>query len=141
MRRTRVGTNFPTRIPRSGRRMASMATDRAPTSVILTAMAMIAFAANSLLCRAALDGSAIDAATFTVVRLVSGAIALWLIVRFRRGEQSLQGSWVSAFWLFAYAAAFSFAYVTLTAATGALLLFGAVQATMIIAGFARGERF
>lgn len=102
---------------------------------------MVAFAGNSLLCRAALKGTQVDAATFTSVRLVSGAITLWLIVRARSREKSLQGGWVPAFWLFAYAAAFSFAYTSLTAATGALLLFGAVQATMIVAGFARGERF
>ena len=109
--------------------------------LVLTALAMIAFAGNSLLCRAALKGTSIDAATFTTIRMIAGALALWLIVRIRPGERSLQGSWLSAFWLFAYAAAFSFAYITLTAATGALLLFGAVQATMILAGFAKGERF
>lgn len=108
---------------------------------LLTALAMIAFAGNSLLCRAALKGTSIDAATFTTVRMVSGAATLWLIVRFRGGDRRLEGSWWSAFWLVAYAVAFSFAYVTLTAATGALLLFGAVQATMIAAGFSRGERF
>ena len=108
---------------------------------VLTLLAMIAFAGNSLLCRAALKGTQIDAATFTTVRIVSGAFTLWLIVRLRAGLPAGQGNWRSAAWLFAYAAAFSFAYVTLTAATGALLLFGAVQATMIVAGFARGERF
>jgi drug/metabolite transporter (DMT)-like permease len=108
---------------------------------VLTLLAMLAFAGNSLLCRAALKGTAIDAATFTTIRIASGAITLWLIARMRAGEWALQGSWLSAFWLFAYAAAFSFAYVTLTAAAGALLLFGAVQATMIVAGFAKGERF
>ena len=90
---------------------------------LLTALAMLAFAGNSLLCRAALRETAIDAATFTSIRIVSGAIALWLIVRMR-GAGTREGSWPSAFWLFAYAAAFSFAYVTLTAATGALLLPG-----------------
>ena len=107
---------------------------------VLTALAMLAFAGNSLLCRAALRETPIDAATFTSIRMVSGALVLWLIVRMR-GAGAREGSWHSAFWLFAYAAAFSFAYVTLTAGTGALLLFGAVQATMIIAGFVRGERF
>jgi drug/metabolite transporter (DMT)-like permease len=108
--------------------------------VLLTALAMLAFAGNSLLCRAALRETAIDAATFTSIRIASGALALWLIVRMR-GAGAREGSWPSAFWLFAYAAAFSFAYLTLAAATGALLLFGAVQATMILAGFLRGERF
>jgi drug/metabolite transporter (DMT)-like permease len=108
---------------------------------VLTLLAMIAFAGNSLLCRAALKDTQIDAATFTTVRIVAGAIALWLIVRVRDGARAAEGNWLSAFWLFAYAAAFSFAYVNLTAATGALLLFGAVQATMIVAGLAKGERF
>ena len=109
-------------------------------AIVLTVLAMAAFAGNSLLCRAALRETPIDAATFTSIRIVSGAIALWLIVRMRGGG-AREGSWLSAFWLFAYAAAFSFAYITLTAATGALLLFGAVQATMVVAGFLRGERF
>ncbi len=102
---------------------------------------MIAFAGNSLLCRAALKDTAIDAATFTSIRTVSGALALWIIVRMRDGAPAVAGNWLSAFWLFAYAAGFSFAYITLTAATGALLLFGAVQATMIGYGFWKGERF
>lgn len=101
---------------------------------------MIAFAGNSLLCRAALRQTTIDAASFTGIRLISGALALWLILRMRREKETKGGSWFSAFALFAYAAAFSFAYLTLTAATGALLLFGAVQATMILWGLKRGER-
>jgi drug/metabolite transporter (DMT)-like permease len=107
---------------------------------LLTVAAMIAFAGNSLLCRVALKETHIDAATFTAVRMVSGAIALWLIVRLRDGAVPVAGSWPSALALFAYAACFSFAYLSLTAATGALLLFGAVQATMIGVGLARGER-
>jgi drug/metabolite transporter (DMT)-like permease len=106
----------------------------------LTLLAMLAFAGNSLLCRAALKSTPIDAASFTAIRIASGAIALWLIVRIRRGPQGLAGSWGSAFALFAYAAAFSFSYINLSAATGALLLFGAVQATMIAVGLWRGER-
>ena len=105
----------------------------------LTTLAMIAFAGNSLLCRMALKDTRIDAATFTSVRLISGALMLWLIVRTRRGIQSASGSWISAFALFAYAAGFSFAYVSLPAGTGALLLFGAVQATMIGYGIWAGE--
>jgi drug/metabolite transporter (DMT)-like permease len=101
---------------------------------------MIAFAGNSLLCRAALKDTQIDAATFTTIRIVSGAVALWIIVRMRDKSQAGGGTWLSAFWLFAYAAGFSFAYITLTAATGALLLFGAVQATMIGYGLWKGER-
>ena len=107
--------------------------------VILTLLAMLAFAGNSLLCRAAFNTSRIDAASFTSIRIVSGAIALWLIVRVRGGKKASAGNWTSAFALFTYAAAFSFAYLSLTAATGALLLFGAVQATMIGFGLWRGE--
>jgi drug/metabolite transporter (DMT)-like permease len=109
-------------------------------TIVLTALAMLAFAGNSLLCRLALKESSIDPATFTSIRLVSGALTLWLIVSMRSGRAALEGSWASGLALFAYAAAFSYAYVTLTAATGALLLFGAVQATMIATGLARGER-
>ena len=106
----------------------------------LVAVAMAAFAGNSLLCRAALDGTRIDAATFTTLRLGAGALALWLIVRVRGGHLAHGGSWRSALALFAYAAGFSFAYVSLPAGTGALLLFGAVQATMIGHGLWCGER-
>lgn len=112
--------------------------------VALTALAMLAFAGNSLLCRAALAGGTIDAASFTTVRLVSGAVALWWIVRLRTGVRAGMsagaGHWASALALFVYAAGFSFAYLDLSAATGALLLFGAVQATMIGRGLMRGER-
>src|SRR5437762_3945929 len=152
---------------------------------ILTLLAMIAFASNSLLCRAALKQTAVDAATFTFVRIFSAAAALWLIAKMRRrsvvertarplvdgseirvkfpppqsypkgrgdpfslGEKTRMrvlswkdaGNWWSALALFAYAAAFSFAYVDLSAGTGALLLFGAVQATMILWGLHKGER-
>ena len=107
---------------------------------VLTTLAMLAFAGNSLLCRAALRHTAIDASSFTVVRLISGALVLWLLVRLRSGRTTGQGNWGSALALFAYAAGFSFAYVSLPAATGALLLFGAVQATMIGVGLWRGER-
>lgn len=108
--------------------------------MFLTALAMIAFAGNSLLCRMALKHTTIDPATFTFIRVLSGAVALWLIVRMRSGSRVQGGSWPSAFALFAYAAAFSFAYVNLSAAMGALLLFGAVQATMILVGLLKGER-
>src|SRR5437773_9466644 len=129
----------------------------------LTLLAMIAFASNSLLCRAALKETGIDAATFTFVRIFSGAVALWLILQIRRKlivdrtasplvesspgsslvtrHSSLQdGNWISALALFVYAAAFSFAYNTLAAGTGALLLFGAFQATMILWGLHRCEQ-
>src|SRR2546421_4908055 len=100
-------------------------------ALVLTTLAMIAFAGNSLLCRVALKETQVDAASFTSIRIASGALALWIIVRLRGGTLAGGGNWASAFWLFAYAAGFSFAYLTLTAGTGALLLFGAVQATMI----------
>jgi drug/metabolite transporter (DMT)-like permease len=101
---------------------------------------MIAFACNSLLCRLALKYTDIDAASFTVIRLISGAIMLWLLVRLRRTTPTSRGNWRSALALFVYAAGFSYAYVSLPAATGALLLFGAVQATMIGYGLWSGER-
>lgn len=102
---------------------------------------MVAFAANSVLCRLALRSTDIDAATFTAVRLVAGALALWLVVGWRRrGGRPVAGSWASAAALFVYAAAFSFAYVALPTGTGALLLFGSVQVTMIGYSFWRGER-
>jgi drug/metabolite transporter (DMT)-like permease len=135
-----------------------------PRIFFLTLMAMIAFASNSLLCRGALKQTSIDAGSFTFIRIFSGAVALWLVLQTRRKlivgrtasplvERSSSGSslitrhsslksgnWTSALALFAYAAAFSFAYNTLSAGTGALLLFGAVQATMILWGFRKGER-
>jgi drug/metabolite transporter (DMT)-like permease len=107
---------------------------------LLTLLAMIAFAGNSLLCRAALKQTSIDAASFTFIRIFSGAAALWLIMKMRNAAWKETGNWSSALSLFVYAAAFSFAYVSLSAGTGALLLFGAVQATMILWGLRRGER-
>lgn len=109
-------------------------------TTILTLLALVAFAANSVLCRLALTSTDIDPASFSSIRLLSGAVALWLIVRIHRGRSKLGGSWSSAGALFVYAAAFSFAYVTLPTGAGALLLFGAVQATMIGAGLWSGER-
>jgi drug/metabolite transporter (DMT)-like permease len=106
----------------------------------LTVIAMLAFAGNSLLCRVALREAHADAASFTAIRLVSGAVALWLLLQVRSEPVRVHGSWISALALFAYAAGFSFAYVSLPASAGALLLFGAVQATMIGYGLWRGER-
>lgn len=106
----------------------------------LTLLAMIAFAGNSVLCRIALEQTQIDAASFTSVRLISGALILWLLVKIRHANSEDRGSWLSAFALFIYAAGFSFAYVSLSAATGALLLFGSVQASMIGYGIAKGEQ-
>jgi drug/metabolite transporter (DMT)-like permease len=116
-----------------------------PIAVIaLCSAALIGFAANSLLCRAALAGATIDAASFTAIRIGSGAMVLAFLVSFAKrpvfddGRRS--GSWLSGVALCAYAAAFSFAYLSLTAATGALILCGCVQVTMLGYGIARGER-
>lgn len=108
--------------------------------LLLTTLAMLAFAGNSVLCRLALKHTGIDPVTFTSVRLVSGALVLWLLVRVKDGRTARAGNWPSALALFAYAAAFSWAYVSLPTAAGALCLFGAVQATMIGYGLWQGER-
>lgn len=108
----------------------------------LTALAMLAFAANSLLCRIALRDGGIDPASFTAIRLVSGALVLWLILRLRAGPSAaMPGDWRGAAALFAYAVTFSYAYIGLSAGAGALLLFGSVQATMILTALWRGDRF
>lgn len=106
----------------------------------LTLLAMIAFAGNSLLCRVALKQTSLDPASFTSIRLISGALILYLLASTSHKNRSGAGNWGSATALFVYAAGFSFAYVTLSAGTGALLLFGAVQVTMISHGLWRGER-
>jgi len=118
----------------------------------LTAVAMLAFAANSLLCRLALQQGRIDPASFGAIRLAAGALTLAVVMRGRGAARAGAGAvastsasasagWVSAALLFAYAALFSFAYVSLPAGTGALILFGAVQLTMLGAGLLSGERF
>lgn len=107
---------------------------------LVTAVTLVAFAANSLLCRMALGDARIDPMSFTTLRLASGALALLLVASGARPDRAGRGSWPSALALFAYAAAFSFAYVTLPTGTGALILFGAVQVTMIAAALAAGER-
>lgn len=117
----------------------------------LTVLTMLCFAGNSVLCRLALRQTSIDAASFTSVRLISGALMLALLVVGRnrwRGQvadtnhpaSGFGGNWMSALALFVYAGAFSFSYHQLSTGTGALLLFGAVQATMILTGLWRGER-
>ncbi len=112
----------------------------------LTALAMLAFAGNSLLCRLALRDTSIDPGSFTLVRLVAGALMLWILLRQRSRVspktelQHFAGNWLAALALFIYATGFSFAYIELSAATGALILFTAVQVTMISVGLARGER-
>lgn len=108
---------------------------------LLTSLAMLAFAANSILCRMALGGSTIDAASFTSIRLLSGAAMLAGILVYRnRGFTQEKVNPVSALMLFIYAICFSFSYIELSAGTGALILFGAVQLTMILYGLVKGER-
>ena len=111
-----------------------------PRVLILTALAMLAFAGNSVLCRLALKATSLDAASFTALRLISGALMLWLLVVLRRPRRRIGGSWFGAMALFVYAFAFSLAYRAIDAGTGALLLFGAVQLSMLVYGFFRGER-
>lgn len=109
----------------------------------LTTFALVAFAFNSILCRLALGSQLIDASSFTAIRLLSGAVTLLIIFTLfskNKPEDIKRGNWVSAFFLFGYAICFSFAYVGLTTATGALILFGMVQATMIISALIAGER-
>ncbi len=109
---------------------------------LFTSFALIAFAANSVLCRLALDDHTIDAVSFTVIRLISGAITLVLILRMRSSgsDTTINVNWVATLMLFLYAITFSFAYITLNTATGALILFGAVQMTMILITLKSGQR-
>jgi drug/metabolite transporter (DMT)-like permease len=110
-------------------------------TLALTVLSLTAFAANSILCRLALGRQAIDPASFTLMRLASGAFTLWLVIVIRNGRAAAtHGTWFSAVLLFVYAATFSFAYLTLSAGTGALILFAGVQMTMMAAGFRAGER-
>jgi drug/metabolite transporter (DMT)-like permease len=107
---------------------------------LLTTLAMICFAGNSLLCRLALRGGAIDAPSFTTVRLGSAALVMGILAHLGSRDRAHTGSWFSALALFGYAIAFSLAYVQIGAGLGALLLFGSVQLTMIGWGLAKGER-
>ena len=103
-------------------------------SIFFTGIALIAFAANSILCRLALGTGDIDPQSFTIIRLVSGALTLLLLLGFKQGGLKAavnKGSWLGGAMLFVYAITFSFAYVTLNTGTGALVLFGLVQLTMI----------
>lgn len=109
-------------------------------TLALTSLAMLAFAGNSLLCRLALKHTTIDAASFTGLRILAGALMLALLLQLRRPRGVPHGSWYGAAALFAYAAAFSFAYLQLDTGVGALLLFGAVQLSMLLYGVIRGER-
>ena len=112
---------------------------------ILTLTALVAFAANSVLCRLALRTQAIDAYGFTAIRVGSGAVTLVLLIALRRDAKvehatPIRQRWMRAVQLLMYALPFSIAYVDLDTGTGALLLFGAVQLTMIGVGMLRGER-
>ncbi len=111
-------------------------------TIAYTCLAMLAFAGNSILCRLALRDAAIDPSSFTSIRLISGAIALLIIFSVMRRGKSLRahGSWLSAAVLFSYAICFSYAYITLSAGAGALILFGCVQGTMIAIGLWSGDR-
>lgn len=111
--------------------------------IVSATFALIAFAANNLLCRMALGSHVIDPVSFTTIRLVSGALALialsWVLGRSKTTSKT-KGSWGSGFLLFVYAAAFSMAYVSLSTGIGALFLFGSVQMTMIVAAIKSGEK-
>jgi drug/metabolite transporter (DMT)-like permease len=111
-------------------------------TLLLTAVAMVAFAANSLLCRLALGAETIDAASFTTIRVIAGALTLFLICAMQRRLPTFrETTWRSPLALFAYMICFSFAYISLGAANGALILFGAVQLTMFAVALSAGERF
>ncbi|UPH71531.1 DMT family transporter [Abyssibius alkaniclasticus] len=107
---------------------------------LITLLALVAFAANSVLARAALADGAIDAAAFTAIRIASGAVVLALLLALRQKNAIRFGNWPAALALLLYAAAFSFAYLSLDAGLGALILFGAVQITMFTGGIIEGER-
>lgn len=111
-------------------------------NITLITIALLAFAGNSVLCRLALGDQVVDAASFTSIRLLSGAIFLCALVRFKEKKSvSMKGgSWLSAISLFLYAATFSYAYISLDTGTGALILFGFVQLTMIAYTFMQGKR-
>jgi drug/metabolite transporter (DMT)-like permease len=111
-------------------------------TLIFTSLALIAFAANSVLCRLALGEKTIDASSFTTIRLLSGAIVLLLItgISSNKSKATTKGSWSASLMLFLYAITFSFAYITLDTGTGALILFGSVQITMILLSLISGNR-
>ena len=111
-------------------------------TIFFTGLALIAFAANSVLCRLALGRETIDASSFTIIRLLSGAVVLLAIINIsgRKTGSSAKGSWPASLMLFLYAITFSFAYITLDTGTGALILFGSVQITMILLSVISGNR-
>jgi len=111
-------------------------------TILFTGFTLIAFAANSVLCRLALGEKTIDASSFTVIRLLSGAIVLLIILKMNRIKNSspIKGNWFASLMLFLYAVTFSFAYITLDTGTGAIILFGSVQITMILLSLISGNR-
>ena len=110
-------------------------------TLILTAAAMVAFAANSVLCRLALGAGLIDAASFATVRTISGAVMLGAILVLRQKPVTARPDWRSVVTLYLYMVFFAFAYLSLSAGTGALILFGAVQLTMFTVALRSGEHF
>ncbi|HIF50164.1 MAG TPA: DMT family transporter [Thiotrichaceae bacterium] len=110
--------------------------------IFCTSLALLAFSGNSILCRLALGDNAIDAANFTTIRLLSGIIVLMVILKLTKNNNELQskGSWGASSMLFLYAITFSFAYISLATGVGALILFGAVQITMILASLISGNK-
>jgi len=114
-------------------------------TIFLSILALIAFAGNSVLCRLALSEPSIDPASFTLVRLLAGIIALWLVLLLKKLNSPIEqaqskGSWWSALMLFAYAILFSYAYLSIDTATGALVLFGMVQLTLIVISLVKGTK-
>ena len=121
-------------------------------TISLTVFALLAFAGNSVLCRLALAGESIDAGSFTFIRLISGLFVLVVLLKVvpaqdvsssgapLPAENQRKGSWLSAFLLFLYAVTFSYAYISLDTGIGALILFGAVQLTMVIYSIVKGAR-
>ncbi|MFQ3209266.1 MAG: drug/metabolite transporter (DMT)-like permease, partial [Colwellia sp.] len=106
--------------------------------ILITLLSLLAFAANSLITRFALQETSIDETSFIMLRIVSGALFLWLYLRYNKNNKA--GTWLAAFSLFIYAVSFTYGYRLIAAGSGALLLFGAVQVTMTIAGYREGER-
>ena len=107
-----------------------------------TALALLAFAGNALLCRMALGEGLIDAASFTTIRVISGAVMLLIIMLPRwRSQRRAPTNWWTVTMLYTYMVFFSFGYVSLDAGTGAVIGFAAVQLTMFAAALRRGERF
>ena len=110
--------------------------------MVMTAIALIAFASNSVLCRMALLDGSIDPASFTAIRVISGAVTLVILMALRGGRpMQTWPNWAAGVSLFVYMVFFSFAYIALGAGTGALVLFGFVQLTMISVAIALRDPF